>query len=228
MEDIITRKMIGKTCTRNPMESKMVPKNSIEDKRPQRPVLKCHKCGRTSHLAKTCTKKTKIHEVQVIEEVQDTEEKEESNQDSTISEHTPVEDYPIENITAFLKSLKYILTCHNIVNNAINLSISKIPGCINPSLSPKIKHELIDVLYTYNNSFSSYNQPLGTIRGHEVDITLNIDRPYPPVLRRPAYPESPRAREASEKHIQELIQIGALRKVGHNEEVEVTTPVIIS
>ncbi|MBW0589411.1 hypothetical protein O181_129126 [Austropuccinia psidii MF-1] len=99
---------------------------------------------------------------------------------------------------------------------------------INPSLSPKMRNELIDVLYTYNNAFASDNEPLGAIKGHEIDITLNIDRPYPPVLRRPAYPASPRAREALEKHIQELIQLGVIRKVGHNEEVEVTTPVIIS
>ncbi|MBW0514662.1 hypothetical protein O181_054377 [Austropuccinia psidii MF-1] len=91
-----------------------------------------------------------------------------------------------------------------------------------------MRHDLIDVLYTYNNAFASNNEPLGTIKGHEVDITVNIDRPYPPVLRRPAYPASPRAREALEKHIQELIQLGVLRKVGHNEEVEVTTPVIIA
>ncbi|MBW0516590.1 hypothetical protein O181_056305 [Austropuccinia psidii MF-1] len=99
---------------------------------------------------------------------------------------------------------------------------------INPSLSPKMRNELIDVLYTYNNAFASDNESLGAIRGHEVDITLNIDRPYPPVLRRPAYPASPRARESLEKHIQELIQLGVLRKVGHNEEVEVKTPVIIA
>ncbi|MBW0544822.1 hypothetical protein O181_084537 [Austropuccinia psidii MF-1] len=73
---------------------------------------------------------------------------------------------------------------------------------INPSLSPKMRHELIYVLYTHNNAFASDNEPLGTIKGHEVDITLNIDRPYPPVLRRPAYPASPRAIEALEKHIQ--------------------------
>ncbi|MBW0566279.1 hypothetical protein O181_105994 [Austropuccinia psidii MF-1] len=67
---------------------------------------------------------------------------------------------------------------------------------INPSLSEKMRNELIDMLYTYNNAFASDNEPLGAIRGHEIDITLNIDRPYPPVLRRPAYPASPRAREA--------------------------------
>ncbi|MBW0578994.1 hypothetical protein O181_118709 [Austropuccinia psidii MF-1] len=91
-----------------------------------------------------------------------------------------------------------------------------------------MRHELINVLYTYNNEFASVNDPLGAIKGHEVDITLNIDRPHPPVLRRPAYPSSPRARDTLEKHIQELIQLGVLRKVGHNQKVEVTKPVIIA
>ncbi|MBW0572665.1 hypothetical protein O181_112380 [Austropuccinia psidii MF-1] len=53
MEDIITRKRIGKTWTRVPMESKAVPKTSREDKRPERPVLKCHNCGSNSNLANT-------------------------------------------------------------------------------------------------------------------------------------------------------------------------------
>ncbi|MBW0525028.1 hypothetical protein O181_064743 [Austropuccinia psidii MF-1] len=47
----------------------------------------------------------------------------------------------------------------------------------NPSLLPKMRHESIDVLYTYKNAFASHNEPLGAIRGHEVNITLNIDRP---------------------------------------------------
>ncbi|MBW0525326.1 hypothetical protein O181_065041, partial [Austropuccinia psidii MF-1] len=99
---------------------------------------------------------------------------------------------------------------------------------INPSLLPKMRHELIDVLYTYNNTFASDNGALGATEGHEVYITLNIDRPYPPVLRRPVYPASPRNRESLEKHIQELIQLAVLRKVGHKEEVKVQTPVIIA
>ncbi|MBW0581171.1 hypothetical protein O181_120886 [Austropuccinia psidii MF-1] len=53
MEDIITRTMIGKTWTRKPMESKIVPKTPKENKRPERFFLKCHKCGITSHLANT-------------------------------------------------------------------------------------------------------------------------------------------------------------------------------
>ncbi|MBW0575648.1 hypothetical protein O181_115363 [Austropuccinia psidii MF-1] len=80
-----------------------------------------------------------------------------------------------------------------------------------------MRKELINVLYPHKSSFASDDEPLGSIKGHEVDIHLNIDRPYPPILRRPAYPASPRAREALEKHIQALIQLGVLRKVGPND-----------
>ncbi|MBW0553273.1 hypothetical protein O181_092988 [Austropuccinia psidii MF-1] len=105
------------------MESKMVPKISREDRKPEKPILKCHKFGSTSHLVNTCTKKTKIVEVQVNEEVQCTEEKEESDIDSAVTEDTPVEDYPIENITAFFEVTevhthlqKYIEDCHTLIN----------------------------------------------------------------------------------------------------------------
>ncbi|MBW0564867.1 hypothetical protein O181_104582 [Austropuccinia psidii MF-1] len=123
MEDIITRKRIGKTWTRIPMESKMVPKIPRGDKRPERPVLKCHKCGSNSHLASTCTKETRINEIQVIEGIQFTEEKKESDEDSAVSEDTPVEEYPIENITAFFEVREvhthlpqYSEDCCNLIN----------------------------------------------------------------------------------------------------------------
>ncbi|MBW0468019.1 hypothetical protein O181_007734 [Austropuccinia psidii MF-1] len=135
MEDMITRTRIGKTWTKNPMESRMTQRISREDKKRERTVFMRHKCGSISHLANTCTKK---------------------------------------------------------------------------------------------NEFDSNDEPLGAIKGREVDITLNIDRPHPPVLKILAYPASPRAREGFKEHIQQLIQLGVLRKVGHNEEVEVTTPVIIA
>ncbi|MBW0504002.1 hypothetical protein O181_043717 [Austropuccinia psidii MF-1] len=360
MEDIITKPNIGKTWTRVPMESKMVSKASREDKRRERPVLKCHKCGSSSHLANTCTKKEKINEVQLIKEVQRTEEKEESDLDSAVSEDTPVDDYPIENITAFFQvtelhthlpqysedfnsliniqaarmckpkparailpewkkhllpidGVQFISASNNMYplgildtnlvfphpaggvrmkkervptenctsqhiifgnvylniygidinnhkdryftigeNTRQKISFFNVPKQISilyslkdthkeefvanqlveaqiiPSLSPKMRHDLIYVLYTYKNTFASDNELLGTIKGHEVDITLNIDRPNPPVLRRPAYPASPRAREALEKHIQELIQFGVLRKLGHNEDVEVAKAFIVA
>ncbi|MBW0568786.1 hypothetical protein O181_108501 [Austropuccinia psidii MF-1] len=91
-----------------------------------------------------------------------------------------------------------------------------------------MKEELIKILFQYREAFASDNEPLGAIKGHEVDIILNVERPYSPLLRRPAYPASPRAKSALESHINELMKLEVLRKVGHNEEVEVTTPVILT
>ncbi|MBW0541184.1 hypothetical protein O181_080899 [Austropuccinia psidii MF-1] len=94
-------------------------------------------------------------------------------------------------------------------------------------LSDKQENELSALLYDHKEAFASDKEPLGEIIGHEVYITLNIERPYPPLLRRPAYPASPKSREALEMHITELLNLGVIRKVGHNEEVEITTPVIV-
>ncbi|MBW0523698.1 hypothetical protein O181_063413 [Austropuccinia psidii MF-1] len=56
---------------------------------------------------------------------------------------------------------------------------------------------------------------------------LNLERPYLPLFRRQAYPASPRPREALETDINELMKLGVLKKAGNDEEVEVTTLVII-
>ncbi|MBW0554681.1 hypothetical protein O181_094396 [Austropuccinia psidii MF-1] len=69
---------------------------------------------------------------------------------------------------------------------------------------------------------------LGAIIGHEDDIILNIERPYPPLLGRPEYPASPKSREALQTHIKELLDLGVIRKFGHNEEVKITEPVIVT
>ncbi|MBW0583942.1 hypothetical protein O181_123657 [Austropuccinia psidii MF-1] len=103
-----------------------------------------------------------------------------------------------------------------------------IEAPFSPGLTPEMKEELIDILFQYREAFASDNEPLGDIKGHAVDIMLNVERPYPQLLRRTAFPPSPRAREALESHIDELVKLGVLGKVGHNEEVEFTTPVIIT
>ncbi|MBW0580449.1 hypothetical protein O181_120164 [Austropuccinia psidii MF-1] len=98
----------------------------------------------------------------------------------------------------------------------------------NQELTEKMKEKLIDLLFEYRIAFETEKEPLGAIFGHEVDIILNLENPYPPLLRRLAYPANPRARESLEVHIKELMDLGVLRKVGHNKQVEVTTPVIIA
>ncbi|MBW0473350.1 hypothetical protein O181_013065 [Austropuccinia psidii MF-1] len=96
-----------------------------------------------------------------------------------------------------------------------------------PELTLEMKEDLIEIFFHFKEAFSSDNHLLGATKVHEVKIMLNVEIPYPPLLRRPAYP-SPRAREELEYHINKLMKLVVLRNVGHNEEVEVTTPVIIT
>ncbi|MBW0512100.1 hypothetical protein O181_051815 [Austropuccinia psidii MF-1] len=95
-------------------------------------------------------------------------------------------------------------------------------------LTDNQENELSSLLYDHRGAFELYKEPLGAIIGHEVDIILNIERPYPPLLRRSAYPASPKSREALEINIKELLDLGAIQNAGHNEEVEITTPVIVA
>ncbi|MBW0476124.1 hypothetical protein O181_015839 [Austropuccinia psidii MF-1] len=67
-------------------------------------------------------------------------------------------------------------------------------------------------------------EPLGKIRGHDLELYLDVERPYQPMLRRPPYPASLETRKEIEKHINELLEMDVIRKIGHNELVEITTP----
>ncbi|MBW0524658.1 hypothetical protein O181_064373 [Austropuccinia psidii MF-1] len=99
---------------------------------------------------------------------------------------------------------------------------------ISLNLTDKQENELSALVYDHREAFLSDKEPLGAIIGNEADIILNIESPYPPLLEGPAYPESPKSREALEIHIKELLDLDVIKKVGHNEEVEITTPVIVA
>ncbi|MBW0540916.1 hypothetical protein O181_080631 [Austropuccinia psidii MF-1] len=185
LEVIITRTRIGKTWTRIPMESKMVAKTSREDNRPEIPVLKFHKYGSASHLANTCTKKTKINEAQVIEEAQCTEEKGKSDLDYAVSEDTPVEDYPIENITAFFEDARMCKTkpargkghttgasciTSSLMNNTeakVNLDTGTFFNCVGKdylqTVLPGWKNPLLPIEGVKFSSASNNMYPLGIL-----------------------------------------------------------------
>ncbi|MBW0491966.1 hypothetical protein O181_031681 [Austropuccinia psidii MF-1] len=77
----------------------------------------------------------------------------------------------------------------------------------NQELTEKMKEKLIDLLLKYKNAFATAKEPLGAVIGHEVDIILNVEKPYPPLLRRPTYPASPRARESLEVKVKDLMNL---------------------
>ncbi|MBW0576341.1 hypothetical protein O181_116056 [Austropuccinia psidii MF-1] len=76
--------------------------------------------------------------------------------------------------------------------------------------------------------FAIGQETSGKIRGHDIELYLDVERTYPPMLRRPLYPESLEARKEIEKHINELLDMDVIKKIGHNEIVEITTPFLIT
>ncbi|MBW0539794.1 hypothetical protein O181_079509 [Austropuccinia psidii MF-1] len=77
-------------------------------------------------------------------------------------------------------------------------------------------------------AFAIGGEPLGKIKGHDIEPDLHVERPYPPMLKRPPYPGSLATRKEIEKHINELLEMDVIRKIGHNEIVEITTPILIT
>ncbi|MBW0476021.1 hypothetical protein O181_015736 [Austropuccinia psidii MF-1] len=77
-------------------------------------------------------------------------------------------------------------------------------------------------------AFAIGEEPLGKISGHDIEQYLDVDRPYPPILRRPPYAASLETRKEISKHINELLDMDVIKKIGHNEIVEITTPVLIT
>ncbi|MBW0528431.1 hypothetical protein O181_068146 [Austropuccinia psidii MF-1] len=124
-------------------------------------------------------------------------------------------------ITAIKKKEK-IPEKHSFINEKLN------EAEFNQELTEKMKEKLIDLFFKYKNAFATNKEPLGEIIWNEVDIILNVEKPYPPLLRRLAYPASLRTKEALEVHIEGLMDLGVLRKLVHNEQLEVTRPVIIT
>ncbi|MBW0470630.1 hypothetical protein O181_010345 [Austropuccinia psidii MF-1] len=77
-------------------------------------------------------------------------------------------------------------------------------------------------------AFSIGEEPLGKIRGHDIELYLNVERPYPPMLGRAPYPENLDTRKEIEKNINELLEMDVIRKIGQHEIVEITIPVLIT
>ncbi|MBW0497898.1 hypothetical protein O181_037613 [Austropuccinia psidii MF-1] len=100
-------------------------------------------------------------------------------------------------------------------------------GRFRTTLTSTQKLTLLKMLRKNRPAFAIGEEPLGKIRGHYKELYLDVERPYPPMLRTPPYPESLESRKEIEKHINELLDMDIIRKIGHNEIVEITTPVLI-
>ncbi|MBW0519068.1 hypothetical protein O181_058783 [Austropuccinia psidii MF-1] len=68
-------------------------------------------------------------------------------------------------------------------------------------------------------AFAIGEETLGKIRGHDIESYLDEERPYP---------ENLETRKEIGKDINELLEMDFIRKIGQNEIVEITTPVLIT
>ncbi|MBW0469037.1 hypothetical protein O181_008752 [Austropuccinia psidii MF-1] len=62
-------------------------------------------------------------------------------------------------------------------------------GQFSTTLTSKQKLSLLKMLRKNRPEFAIGEEPLGKIRGHDIELFLDAERPYPPMLRRPPYPE---------------------------------------
>ncbi|MBW0547161.1 hypothetical protein O181_086876 [Austropuccinia psidii MF-1] len=62
-------------------------------------------------------------------------------------------------------------------------------GQFSINLTSKQKHSLLKMLRKNRPAFGIGEEPLGKIKGHDIELYLDVDRPYPPMLRRPPYSE---------------------------------------
>ncbi|MBW0582842.1 hypothetical protein O181_122557 [Austropuccinia psidii MF-1] len=101
-------------------------------------------------------------------------------------------------------------------------------GQFSTTLTSKQKLSLLKILRKNRLAFSIGEEPLRKIRSHDIKLYLDVERPYPPMLRRPPYPPSLETRKEIEKHINELLEMDVIRKIGNNEIVEITTPFLVT
>ncbi|MBW0588667.1 hypothetical protein O181_128382 [Austropuccinia psidii MF-1] len=80
-------------------------------------------------------------------------------------------------------------------------------GKFNSILTSKQKLSLLKMLIKNRPAFAIGEEPLGKIRGHDIELYLDVERPYPPMLKRIPYPEGLENRKEIEKHINELLDM---------------------
>ncbi|MBW0466923.1 hypothetical protein O181_006638 [Austropuccinia psidii MF-1] len=91
-------------------------------------------------------------------------------------------------------------------------------GQFSTNLTSKQKLSLLKILRKNRPEFAIGEEPLGKIRGHDIESYLDVGRPYSPMLRRPPHPESLETKIEIEKHINELLDMDVIRKIGHNKK----------
>ncbi|MBW0464436.1 hypothetical protein O181_004151 [Austropuccinia psidii MF-1] len=68
-------------------------------------------------------------------------------------------------------------------------------GKFSTSLTSKQKLSLLRMLRKTRPAFPIGEETLGKIKGHDIELYLEVETPSPPMMRRPPYPESLQTRK---------------------------------
>ncbi|MBW0572236.1 hypothetical protein O181_111951 [Austropuccinia psidii MF-1] len=136
-----------------------------------------------------------------------------------------------EQLQGFLLGTESQRMCFMYISNSKNIYLTigtnkhkKASFDINNMKNVKIPIELLE-----DFKEAQYGTKLTIkFKGNYIELYLGVERPNSPMLRRPPYPESLETRKEIEKKINEPLEVGLIRKIGHNERREVTTPVLIA
>ncbi|MBW0556554.1 hypothetical protein O181_096269 [Austropuccinia psidii MF-1] len=90
---------------------------------------------------------------------------------------------------------KYQMSTHEPLEKLLN---EFKEGQFSNHLNSKQKLSLLKKLRKNIPAFSIGEEPLGKIRDHDIELYLDVGRPYSPMLRRPPYPESLETRKEIE------------------------------
>ncbi|MBW0488117.1 hypothetical protein O181_027832 [Austropuccinia psidii MF-1] len=85
-------------------------------------------------------------------------------------------------------------------------------GQFSTTLTSKQKLSLLQMLSRNRPAFANGEEPLKKIRGHDIELYLGVERPYPTILRRPSYQAILEIRKEIQKHINELLDMDVIRK----------------
>ncbi|MBW0495800.1 hypothetical protein O181_035515 [Austropuccinia psidii MF-1] len=73
-------------------------------------------------------------------------------------------------------------------------------GQFSTTLTIKQKLSLLNMVRKNRPAFAIGEEPLGKIKGQDIELYLDVERPYPPMLRRPPCPENLEPRKEIKKH----------------------------
>ncbi|MBW0568516.1 hypothetical protein O181_108231 [Austropuccinia psidii MF-1] len=127
--------------------------------------------------------------------------------------------------------IKKMITGHREANIRIDPDFVFIEDTHIQGLLLRRYYQRIYGIYIYNSknrNITIGEEPLRKIRGHDIELYLDVEIPYPPILRGPPYPEILEARKEIEKNFIELLDMDFIRNIRHNETVEVTKPVLMT